>query len=210
MIVSELMSNSPRTCRPDDVCAVPARHMWEGDCGCVVVTHHDGAVAGVVTDRDLCIASYTTGLPLTAIPVESAMSKEVFTVHAADPAHKALDLMMLRQVHRVPVVDAQGALAGIVSLTDLVHRHSSGSRVQPDNIYRTLSAITRPRVEATVTISPVAPAAKTAEPKIAPIAAAAGKPIETKAATANPATSIPAPAAKPPESKFDNKQKPRR
>jgi CBS domain-containing protein len=50
--------------------------MWLRDVGCLAVLDEDGHVVGMVTDRDLCMAAYTQGKPLFAIPVSIAMSRE--------------------------------------------------------------------------------------------------------------------------------------
>lgn len=145
MIVSDLMTSPARTCRADDPCATAAQIMWDTDCGCVPVTDVDGTIAGVVTDRDLCMAAHTTGRPLTAIGVAHAMNPHPRTVRANRKADDALALMADAQVHRLPVVDAKNRVIGVLALSDVLLPYATriGKRAAP--VVATLAAISRRR-----------------------------------------------------------------
>jgi CBS domain-containing protein len=132
MKVELLMTKDPRTCTADDALAAAARTMWEHDCGCVPVVAGPGSyqVVGIVTDRDVCMAAYTQGRPLWEIPVRAAMSSEVWTCHPGDTLKDALRVMRHRRVRRLPVVDGQGHLLGLLSLTDVVLAASDAAAVQ--------------------------------------------------------------------------------
>jgi len=78
-----------------------------------------GALLGMLTDRDICMASFTQNRPLSAIQVESAMSRVMYTCSPMDTILRAMDIMSIRQVRRVPVVNESGRLAGIVALADI-------------------------------------------------------------------------------------------
>jgi CBS domain-containing protein len=121
MKVEQLMTKEPHTCAAEDALAQAARIMWEHDCGCVPVLAGPGSrrLAGIVTDRDLCMAAYTQGRPLWEIPVRSVMATEPWTCHPDDALRDALRIMRHRQVRRLPVVDAQGNLLGLLSLSDV-------------------------------------------------------------------------------------------
>ena len=58
--------------------------MWDHDCGCAPVVDGHGRLAGIITDRDICMAAYTQGMPLEAIPVERAMSARVVSCMRGD------------------------------------------------------------------------------------------------------------------------------
>jgi len=84
------------------------------------VVDKDGHVIGILTGRDICMAAYTQGVPLRGALVTSAMSKQVFfSAPDSDPAF-AEKLMREKQVRRLPTLDAQGRLVGIISLNDIV------------------------------------------------------------------------------------------
>jgi len=120
MHVEKLMSHPAITCRVTDDLATIAGLMWNHDCGVIVVVDNDGGQAvGMVTDRDVCMAAYTQGKPLDAIPVATAMASPVATCRPQDDLALAEDLMRSRQIRRVAVVDDAGRPAGVLSLNDL-------------------------------------------------------------------------------------------
>jgi CBS-domain-containing membrane protein len=85
----------------------------------VVEQEEDGArVVGIITDRDICMAGYTQGRPLTAIRVDSAMARQVHACRATDSIGEALNLLRQHQVRRLPVVDNGDHLVGMLSLAD--------------------------------------------------------------------------------------------
>ena len=119
LVVRSIMTDAVHACSPDEPLHVAARHMWEHDCGAVPVLSSDGKLAGIVTDRDICMAAYTKGLPLHAIPTRDAMARHVHACGPDDTLERAANLMADAQVRRLPVVDAEQRLVGIVSLADI-------------------------------------------------------------------------------------------
>lgn len=148
--VEQLMVRDVRTCSAGDPLSVPAQIMWDHDCGCVPVVTDDGRLAGMVTDRDVCMAAYTQGAPLSQIQVSMAMARTVYAVKAGDALETAERLMQSRQVRRLPVVDDDGRLQGILSLSDIVRETQRqkalrARSVTPDRLVTTLAAICQPR-----------------------------------------------------------------
>jgi CBS domain-containing protein len=145
--VSDLMTTAVRSCSANDHLQRVAQIMWETDCGVVPVVDGDGRLVGMITDRDICMAAYTQGKPLSHIGVSHAMAKEVHGVHDTDRVEAAEDLMRRARVRRVPVLDSDGRLKGILSMNDLarhVHCSSIGrkaSGLSGDSIAWTLAAI---------------------------------------------------------------------
>jgi CBS domain-containing protein len=122
--VRTLMKTAPEVCSPSDSLSRAAQIMWEADCGAVPVVS-DGKLVGMITDRDVCMAAYTRGEPISGISVESTMSKEVCATSPDDSLMDVARLMGQKQVHRIPVTE-NGSLVGIVALADLA-RHVRGS-----------------------------------------------------------------------------------
>jgi CBS domain-containing protein len=116
--VSTLLTSTVYSCSPRDSLAHAARLLWENDCGALFVTDNSGALVGVITDRDICMASYTRGARLDAMLVESTMSSRVHSIQSHETLSQLAALMTYRQVRRVPVVE-HGRLVGVVSLADL-------------------------------------------------------------------------------------------
>jgi CBS domain-containing protein len=106
-------------CATHNTLNTAAQNMWDNDIGCVPVVDKDRRVVGMLTDRDVCMAAYIQGAPLTGLLVTSAMSKQVFSCAPDDDIAAAEKLMREKQVRRLAVIDAQGRLAGIISLNDI-------------------------------------------------------------------------------------------
>ena len=122
MKVKEIMSASPKTCTLNDNLANVARLMWEADCGIVPVVAEGGRVVGLITDRDICMASMTKGRNVSNIVVEDVVSGKVFTCKPNDDIHIALDTMRENKVRRLPVIAADGTLQGMLSMNDVMLR----------------------------------------------------------------------------------------
>jgi CBS domain-containing protein len=149
MKTSDLMSTGVASCGPDDNLQRAAQLMWDNDCGIVPVLDEQGRVVGVITDRDICMAAYTRGQPLWQIPVSSAMARQVFSVRDEDGLETAEALMQRIQIRRLPVVDGDGRLKGILSLNDLARHARPGARRRSDGlsgdlVVKTLAAICAP------------------------------------------------------------------
>jgi CBS domain-containing protein len=152
MRVQDLMTPAPSTCRLGDSASMAARIMWERDCGIVPIVDASDRVVGVVTDRDLCMAAYFQGAPLSQIPLESCMTQGLAVVRPEDDLARAERLMSDRQVKRVPVIDDNGLLVGILSLGDVARRlpdgdgQASGRAVLlAEGVAQTVAAISQPR-----------------------------------------------------------------
>jgi CBS domain-containing protein len=149
MNVSELMTRAVKSCGQGDDLQRAAQIMWESDCGAVPVVDAEQRVVGIVTDRDICMAAYTQGMPLWRIPVTTAMSRQVHAVRESDLIDEAEATMRQARVHRVPVLDGGDRLKGILSMNDLArHAHRTGGRkgdgLSGDRIVQTLAAICEP------------------------------------------------------------------
>jgi CBS domain-containing protein len=118
MRVEQLMTRPAVTCAADDTATRAAQLMWDFNIGCVVVLDASQLVTGIITDRDLCMAAYTKGATLSHIHVREVMSKRVAVVRAHDRLALAEALMRRRKVRRLPVVDKEDRLVGLLSLAD--------------------------------------------------------------------------------------------
>jgi CBS domain-containing protein len=95
--------------------------MWRYDCGAIpVVDPMSGTVHGMITDRDICMAAATQHRPAAEIHVSDVVSGPLYAVRADNDAREAVQVMRTAQVRRVPVVDSDGKLEGIVSINDLI------------------------------------------------------------------------------------------
>jgi len=113
----ELMTKSVRTATRDASLQDVALMMRDGDMGAVPIVD-DGKLVGIVTDRDIVVRSVSAGAGADT-PVSGAMTSELFTVRPDDFAFQAVRLMGEKQVRRVPVVNDDGSLAGIIAMADI-------------------------------------------------------------------------------------------
>jgi CBS domain-containing protein len=150
MEVQELMTRGVRTCRPEDTLHTAARIMWDGDLGSVIVTDFKERPVAVITDRDICMAAYTTSKPLGELQVRSAMSQVVHTCHRSDRVSSAERTMRIHCVRRLPVVNDERRLVGVLSLGDITRARmrlgaSPSARRLLSDAAVTLGDICRPR-----------------------------------------------------------------
>lgn len=141
----DLMSAPPDACQPQTDLAAVTRLMWDRDCGVIPVVDAAGHVVGVVTDRDICIATATRRLLPEHIAASQVMSRAVRTCLPGDTATDALAAMAEARVHRLPVVDGDGHLRGMLSLTDLVRAAGRQGGPTADAVVDALAVIGAPR-----------------------------------------------------------------
>ena len=126
MKVQEIMTSQVQSCRPEDALAAAATIMWDYDCGCVPVVDGEGRVAGMVTDRDICMAVATRQRTAAEITVGEVISGAVHACAPDDDVKDALALMRKEKLRRLPVLDDDGTLAGILSINDVVLHAEKG------------------------------------------------------------------------------------
>jgi CBS domain-containing protein len=114
--ISEVMSSDVQTISPDATIEEAAQEMRDGDFGLLPVGDEE-QLLGVITDRDIAIRAVAEGRgPST--PVSEIMSEGVIWVHEDDSIEEAAEIMSDNQIRRLPVVNAEKRLVGIVSLGD--------------------------------------------------------------------------------------------
>jgi CBS domain-containing protein len=148
MKVSELMARDCKCCPEHSSLNTAAYMMWEHDVGCVPIVNQEQRIVGMLTDRDICMSAYLQGVLLKDASVTSAMSKEVFSCRPDDDIATAEKLMREKQVHRLPVVDLEGRLVGLISLTDIAHEAAEETEMKtprqvPDAVITQLVASVR-------------------------------------------------------------------
>jgi len=148
MQVKDILTSNVKSCRKGESCREAARILWENDCGCVPVVDGEGKVIAMITDRDICMAAYFQGKPLHEIPVESAMSRELWICSPDDSLAAAERTLQTRQVRRLPVVDGSRRLRGVVSLNDIARAltpvGAAKNGTTSAEVSETLAAICRP------------------------------------------------------------------
>ena len=143
MIVKDLAAFDVTSCTADTDLATAAKIMWDCDCGAVPVVSEERKVIGMITDRDICIAAATRSASPADIRVRDVISGDVHACGIGDDVHVALMTMKQQRVRRLPVLDGQERLAGIISMNDLVMRARchAGADVPGEEFLDTLKAI---------------------------------------------------------------------
>ena len=121
---SEVMTKNPVCCLPNDMVANVAELMNSGNIGSIPVIENEQTkkLIGIVTDRDLALKIVAKGLDAKSTKVETVMTRKVVTCRADDDLQKALDAMAEHQLRRVPVVDADNKIVGIIAQADVATR----------------------------------------------------------------------------------------
>ena len=147
------------TCHVEDPLTWPTRVMWEQDCGCVPVVDDEQHVIGMITDRDICMAAYSQGRPLGEMTVDSAMARNIVTCRQTDELSVAHERMREHQLRRLPVVDDDDLLVGLVTLADIARVTSQGAtkaarQKGAEALLQTLAAVSKPRVGLALEVAP--------------------------------------------------------
>jgi CBS domain-containing protein len=152
MKVEQLMTKAVATCGTGDTLSDAARIMWERDCGVVPIVEDavSQRLVGILTDRDVCMAAYTKGRPLSQIRVQDVMSTAIRSCQPGMDVAEVEGLMRRAQVHRLPVVDDADQILGLISLADIAREaaREAGSlrqEVTAREIGETVAAISQPR-----------------------------------------------------------------
>jgi CBS domain-containing protein len=120
MKISEVMTKDVRTVSPDQTAREAASFMLSADAGAIPVTDGDRLI-GMITDRDIAVRGVAEGHgPET--PVRELMSDDIIAARLDDDTDDVAARMSEAQVRRLPVIDDQQKLCGIVSLGDLTQQ----------------------------------------------------------------------------------------
>lgn len=126
MRAGDVMTRDVVTTRPDAMIREAARTMADLDVGALPVC--DGRrLVGIITDRDIVVRSTADGMRPDATPVQVVMTAEVFWCVEDDPVDKVEEEMARRQIRRVPVVDRDKRLVGMIALGDLATDRAPGA-----------------------------------------------------------------------------------
>lgn len=152
MKVRNVMKKDVRFCPPEATVAEVAKVMAINDCGVVPIVDAQKRVVGVITDRDICLEVATKDRLPSRVPIREIMKRKVFGCGPDEDIHVALDLMRNRKVRRLPVLDENGRLCGILSFDDVVlHAEKTSGPEAPElsetETVETFKAITRKPVK---------------------------------------------------------------
>jgi CBS domain-containing protein len=122
MKVEDVMTRNVKSCRPEDNLSQVTALMWDYDFGAMPVVDDANRVMGMITDRDIAIATWSKGRLATEINVGEVMSGNVYACALDEDVSSALKTMRREKVRRLPVIGRDGKLAGVLSINDIVLR----------------------------------------------------------------------------------------
>ena len=118
---NEVMTKNPVCCVPDNMVIKAADLMKSDHVGSIPVIENEQTqkLVGIVTDRDLALKVVAEGLDAKSTKVETIMTRKVVTCSPEDDVQKAVDAMSKHQLRRIPVVDDNNKILGIIAQADV-------------------------------------------------------------------------------------------
>jgi len=140
MKIREIMKRDPACCVLSDSAQVVAKILCDRDIGSmpVIAGQQSKKLVGMITDRDLCCTIIAQGLDPKATQIEKVLSPVPFSCREGDNVEACERLMQEHQVRRIPIVDAEDRVIGIVSQADLALRD------KPERVSKTVAEISKP------------------------------------------------------------------
>jgi CBS domain-containing protein len=143
--VGHVMTRNVTTVSPQDYVERAARLMRDCDCGALPVVNNYGRLIGMITDRDIAMRLVARGADTRRALVSDAMTDETFCCYVNDRLEDCMRQMARHRVRRLPIVNDDDQIVGIISQGDLARHaeafHGSGERRQ---FAETVSEISEP------------------------------------------------------------------
>jgi len=138
---NEVMTKTPACCLPTDSVSNAAQLMKKENVGSIPVIENEQTkkLLGIVTDRDLAVQVVAKGLDAKLTKVADVMTHKVITCRTDEDIQKAVDAMSEHQLRRIPVVDNDHKIVGIISQADVATRAD-----RPDEIAEMVKEISQP------------------------------------------------------------------
>jgi CBS domain-containing protein len=139
--IKEVMSQNPVCCLASDSAQTVAQTMCERNVGSIPVVsdHQSKQLLGMITDRDLCCSVIAAGLDPRTTPIQKFITTKPITCRDGENIDHCEKAMQEHQVRRIPVVDGQDHVIGIVSQADLALKG------KPEQVSKTVAAISKPK-----------------------------------------------------------------
>jgi CBS-domain-containing membrane protein len=145
MKVKDVMTPDAKAIWITESLADAAKEMWENDCGVLPIVKDGRKVVGMITDRDICMAAAMRDRNPSNISVEEVMNATVYGTAPDEDVEQALQTMREHKIRRLPVVNLEGELEGILSMNDIVLKAKTRNGKKPPidyaNVVKTYQAI---------------------------------------------------------------------
>lgn len=142
MKVKTIMNKTVYSLKPEQNLQDAAQLMWEHDCGWAPVVDREGQVEATITDRDIAMAAFLNNSRLGDMPLTKAQSRSVISCRESDDLTTVEEIMQSEQLRRLPVVNKEHKLVGMIALNDIALAFSAGRKgVDAKGLSETLAAI---------------------------------------------------------------------
>jgi CBS domain-containing protein len=145
MNVEQIMSRDVAVCGPDDNLESVAMLMWNNNCGAIPVVDHDGKPCGMVTDRDVAMASALRHKPLWEIRTQEVSNHAVYTCTPNDDVKEAMDTMRDQKIRRLAVIDEDGRVRGLLSIDDVIQYAGAGDGLRYEELIPAIKEVCQPQ-----------------------------------------------------------------
>lgn len=149
MKVQDIMTKDVKFCQPADTLAKAVGMMVEAGCGILPIVNKEGRVSGVVTDRDIAVSLWRRNRAPSEMLVGEVPSARLYSCAPQDDIDDALTIMQRAQVRRLPIIDDQERLVGLLSMDDIaLHARGENGRkpaLSFEKVVNTMKAICRRR-----------------------------------------------------------------
>ncbi|HXI22822.1 MAG TPA: CBS domain-containing protein [Pyrinomonadaceae bacterium] len=135
MKVKDVMTPDTKAIWITESLADAAKEMWENDCGVLPIIKDGRKVVGMITDRDICMATAIRDRNPSHISVEEVTNATVYAAEPDEEVEQALQTMRERKIRRLPVLNPEGELQGIVSMNDIVLKAKERNGQKPQFSY---------------------------------------------------------------------------
>lgn len=145
--IKDMMTASPKTVGKNENLKTVVNQMSKSNIGSIPVVDDEKKVIGIVTDRDISLALSKSDKKINEIKVQDVMTSEVHTCKEEDDAVKALGIMRSQKVGRLPVINTENKLTGIITLDGILRKAQHTTQKDEliykgkENVINTLNAI---------------------------------------------------------------------
>jgi CBS domain-containing protein len=139
MKIREIMSENPTCCTAEDSAQNVAKMMCDSNVGSipVVADHQSRTLVGMITDRDLCCSVLAHGLDSKTAKVREFVSYSPVSCREGENVDQCERLMQEHQIRRIPIVDGENHVIGIVAQADLALKD------KPERVHKTVAEISK-------------------------------------------------------------------
>lgn len=121
---NDVMTQNPSCCVASDNVVKAAQLMKEENVGSIPVVEDSKSrqLIGIITDRDITLSVVAENRPPDTVTVNEAMSRDLIVCRKEDPVELAVEAMAKHQVRRIPIVDTNNSIIGIIAQGDVALR----------------------------------------------------------------------------------------